>query len=135
MSLKTIPGLGKSWTSRIAERRPSLRGFNGWVVGATMSRLSHHGERPREFVEIRARKLRNVINAGAGRAHTSGNKQIGYRRVGSCRGDLHPPVRAVPDPPGEPRATCRFPHEPPKPDALDLSPDLEMNRRHPASSG
>lgn len=59
MSLKMMPGFGKSGTSRMAPRSSSVPGADESIVEVT---LADHGERSWKLVEPRRRKLADVVD-------------------------------------------------------------------------
>ena len=131
MSLKTIPGFGKSGTSRIARRRSSATRV---ASVAALDTLSHNGKRSRKVVEPCERKLGDMLDVRAGRAGPRRGLERRDRGIGSRCRDLDAAVVTVTDPSRQPGATSRFPHEPSEADALYSADDFEMNRRHPSSA-
>ena len=131
MSLKRIPGFGKSGTSRTARRRDSVPGVDALLAVGT---LPHDGERSWKVVQTVERQVVDSVDAGSKRPGASVGQEFRDRLIGPGGGDFDPAVIAVPDPSGEVQAASCLAHEPPKPYALNLPDDLDVNRRHPSSA-
>src|SRR5471032_2956805 len=113
MSLKRIPGLGKSGTSRSFAAILALKS-----AVRTGARSAKDGERIRQR---RRRVLGNVVDRADRSARGSDFKcpaQSLERRRLATSGDLDTAVRTIGHPATEPQASRLLAHEPPKADAL-----------------
>ena len=100
-----------------------------------MESLPHHSKRCRELVESGGRQLVHALYTGTGGTSASRGLQRLDGVFGTRGSNLDPAIVVITNPPSKSGSARGLANEPPESDALYLTDNLEMNRRHPFLSG
>src|SRR6185437_15401570 len=128
MSLKTIPDMGKSGTSRMARRSWAA---SGPEPADELIRPSPPDlEWARQFFAPAQRIAGDVGNRRVARPARHGRGELLHPVVVATHRDLHTAIGTVADPPIHPQSSRGLASEPPEPDPLHRTPHAQVQPQH-----